>query len=898
MRFDIEINITDTLSESGKEKLSNMLFAPSTTLVPAKFNDYTNFLGYSNVIDFSRFKLESDTSILDKVNPIKYISRVDSYGDFSLSKLLIKHGKLIPFLNKGTAYFYNYPVFFSYGAVKKNIQYLDHATENQPVCCGYTIQVPKDIDYNTIKIFTTNIYDNGIPYIENLYKFIDVNIVSVVNIEGELPTSYSKNTIIIHTLNGEVSGIYSTLINNTIRLEFRKDTIVLGNVKDSKTLLNNNGMALIDLESNTIITRHKDILFNFRHKSVFKTSSLKSLYLIDINPIDNNTYIYLNSARMFYEQEFSQYNIKKDIDRHIYFKSYPLSDISVYLYPGQLLTNNTIGVYNANEINIDTNNYEDFARLLLNPDGLSIKNNLDDDIYIVGKIHGTILPTISYARKNTYKDNSRHLLYDISASEINFTNGTICLSSNELLSNTIGETITFSYPDGKDIPFLSSIRVIVKLTNSLGMPVPNKMLKIKLNNTLNNSIDILSTSEINTTGEIIERTNILGEVNLNLVNTRENNCFFIQKEWAGDVRIESGNIVRYSSNKIILPYDLGATDVNNIFLFMITADDPLITQLDGRTINNININDFNVRSPYDYYGEHDKLESYYIEGRRIAYVSLQADKVLTGNTYSVKSKFIKPISVLSKQNIDDTEIVCKELFIYDSELDKEGKYSGNHYTLLNTHNDLASNFTIQNINMMSFLSNNITNLFDNNWLPYDNQFAYVKIIPNSITEIEFNNIPGINDDNVIGYMVRIIPDLGSTTITCEYTDGTFESSISNTSDQISIGTFIRNESELVLSTDIDQKNSYIGPYSYLTISEYINSELESNCTKYICKYSSSQDDNGNRCQNLLYKNFYIPNDIGNICCKHSVEYDLTINPIDRCPGLDQQLINPFLLYTE
>lgn len=891
MRYDIEINITDILDNSGKEMLSNMLFADTSTLAPAIFNRI-NVLNIQPV-DLTRFKFKFDQSMLSSLSPLKYISRVMNDGDFSLSRLLIKHGKFIPFLNPGTAIFYNYPVSFSYSNIRKNINFVDYATETQPVCCGYNIQIPEDVDYSTIKIFSVGIPSGEMPQIENEYTYIDSDIVTIDIIYDKMPEVYHKNKIIINIVNEAVDGVYSTLVNRTVRKLFSKDVIVTGSIKDSHLLLSNNGMALVDIENNVIINRKNDKLYNLKHQSIFTSSPEKNLYLVDRNPIDGNLYVFLNTARMFLEQQF----IEKDItfenpNRYVFFDKYPISNVGVFLYENQIVSDSTIGIYNSFGNYKDNNNYEDYIKIVFNDMGMSIVNTgiLKDSngtpvpISIAGIVRGTIMPIITFSRKNTYTNNSKQLLYDISVMETNFTNGTICLASNELSSNTVGTNLEFIFPNGQKINWLSSIDVKVKLTNKYNYPVPNKIIDIKLDKTLNDTV-LISSANSSDGENVSVRTNINGEGSITLSNMNIDNYAYIQKEWV-------------AGNKIMLPFKLNVTDPNNIFLFMITGDDPLQAQLSTVNINGIGSDFFEIPKPYDYYNSSNDLSSYYIEGRKIAYVSLQANERVSETKYSVISKFIKPLSI--NVNTVPTNFFIRNCYIYDLLITKYGDTYKTFSNIRTSFNSDIANFTFSDVDFTTQTS--VSTRFDNNWLINNSYFTFSPIIANESTEIVYNVIPGVQDDNVIGYFIRYIPDENTTTLTARYSDGNFNTTVSKTSNEIEVGTSVASENPLTLSTEPDKKNSYLGPYSYLTLTEYLNSNCESTCTQYICKYSGAVYNGtiGNRCMHptSTVREFYLANDESNLFCKHTTDYDLTLLPSQQCPGLDEQLINPFLLYSE
>lgn len=890
MRYDIELNITDILDNTGKEKLAEMLFNDVSTLNPATFNNLN--VASIDPVDLSRYKFKFDESMFASLSPFKYISRMSNSTDFNLSKLLIKHGKFIPFLKPGTAYFYNYPIYFSYGAVRKNIDFVDYATETQPVCCGYSIQIPEDVDYGSIKIFSVNMLNNNIPQVEDLYSFIDSSIVSIDILYDTVPQAYHRNRIIISIINDEVDGIYSTLINRTVRKIFSKDVIVVGNIKDSKKLLANNGMALVDLENLAIINRKNDKLYNLKHQSIFHSSSTKNLYLIDRNPIDNNLYVFLNTYRELYEQQFNETLINPGDSRYIFFNKYPLSNVSVSIYENQIVSNLTIGIYNAFGNYIDNNLYEDYIKITFNDMGMSItntgtlKDSFDNDmsISIAGMVRGTVMPIITYSRENSFTDNSKQLLYDVSSLQTNFTNGTICLASNEISSNTLATKLEFLYPNGKEINWLSSLDLKVKLTNDSGFPIPNKIINLKLDNTINGAVKLSSISSYDGISSSV-RTNILGEATISLMNSNITSYAYIQREWV-------------SGNKITIPYKLPVTNKDNIFLFMITGDDPLQVQLETKNINGIGSEFYEIQKPYDYYINSNDISSYYIEGRKIAYVSLQAGEQISETEYAVTSKFIKPLIINAFSDYVDINI--RKCYIYNTLINKYGDTYRSFLNIRTAYDESKANFIFTGID--SSISNAVSASFDNNWLINNGSFTYSPIRTQEYTEIIFPYIPGVNDQNVIGYFIRYIPDVNSTTVTASFIDGNFNTSLVTTSDDITIGTSVSSEAPLTLSTEPDAKNSYIGPYSYLTLTDYLNSSCESSCTQYICKYSGSVLNGtlNNRCSHpsSSVRSFYIQNDEANLFCKHSTEYDLTLDVQQQCPGLDEQLINPFILYSE
>lgn len=878
MRYDIEINITDILSETGKEKLSNMLFNSTSTLQPAYFNNAS--ITSINPIDLSRYRFRLDEDKFLYLDPYKYISRISDSEDFQLSKVLIKHGKFIPFVKSGLAYFFNYSVPFARDLVRKNIEYDEDF--------GYKIRLPEDVDYSSIRVTTTALPENNIPLIDNVYEFIDQTLVQIDVVYDTLPELHNRNKILVLIVDDKVEGIYSTVSSRKPKLIFDKDNILEGSLASLGLLTN--GKALVDLLNLTIISKKNNRLYNLRHKYIFKLSSKKNLYLIDRDTRDNHLYIYLNSEKILYEQDFIESSIQYNkASNYYYFTRYPIQDVSIQVYGSY--NPNLIGIYNYLE-QIDPATSE-ILRIVYNNTSLSVTNtgklldpitNEPEEISVYGTVRGYISPIITYSRIGTRNEDGKYLQYDISSLNTNFTNGTICLSSNEISTSTVASNLDFLYPEGKNINWLSSLDVLIRLTNKDGYPIPNKIVEVEIDDSeygnINDLVQISSTSA-DSKKHVSVRTSMNGDAVISLLNSNSSSHTYIQKQWV-------------NNNKITIPYNIPVTNTGNIFLYMITADDPLLAQLEDRDI--IGLEEISQLRPYDYYTRDNDISSYYLEGRKIAYVSLQANEEISNNEYNIVSRFIKPTSISQLDDNLDSDI--KLAYMYNPLIERDDSFTFD--TFEDTFDPLLARFTFAG--NKNIVSGTLPSKFDQKWSIQDDEFVYADINTDNYTVIEYNYIPGIDDDNVIGYYIRYIPDTDTVKLKASFYDGNFNTTINSISEPLHIGSSYSSESHLVLSTESDAKNSYIGPYSYLTISDYLNSSAETNATKYICKYSSSviRGSSFNRCSHPDpdTRDYYEPNDLSNAFCRHCMEYDITIPLNKRCPGLDEQLINPFILYSE
>lgn len=863
MKFDLEINITDVFTQAGKDKLADIFFPTEIGTTSALFNNI--LLGSLSFVDLDRYRMVNNFNWYRNIDASNFRSHIGNIGDVPLTRILIKRGSIIPFFGTGTLVFHRYALDFSNNSTRLLFDY-DADFDR------YYAEIPDDIDLDTLTIITSRLSSGGLIDVGSEFMFIQESNVGVSTVDGTPPTIYKPNQVIISLDSTTPIGIYASIYNSGVIKICDADKIKTGDFDTVKSTMAD-GDFYVDVDNSLVIIKRNNKFYDYRHKLLFSKSKENYLYTISTVTTTEKRYIYLNVNALMYNQDIIL-SIPATSSRIIFYNEYPLINIT---------TDFTLDLPQANAV-----------RKLKNL--IRFTNSTSSTVNINRTLSGQLFPTIKYRRLVTREErNVKHMKVDISPRSINFGDGVLCFVNAEMNKKSVPEIITIDHGDNALRPF-SSKGIKVKVLNSDGAPLPNKRVKLTIIDNLNGMVEWGVPAD--DTNSVYGITDLSGEFETTLLNTNVKIGDYIQKEWIGDILSHSTSafdIAPGTGNKLYIPSEINTTDVDKLYLFAITADDPLLGQIrDKGGIFGITSDYFTSVKPSDYYIKNNDITTYQLNGRKIAYVHVGAN-ILSSGKYTVSSSFIKPNSVTIINA--SKEFYGRKLFAYDSGLLGSNVNKGDFDTILS--NPVSANFSVipdSEFTITSF----VTSGFDSKWLLTDNYFTYFKFTVPKYTEVVYPvDLPGIFDDNVIGYFLRAVADNLITIITAEHSDEFLGITISTTSSDITLSALQQSEDSFTLSTDINNINSYIGPYSYLTLSDYLNSAYGTNFATYVCKYSSRVIDqtSQNRCMHPDQSNaqFYFGDD-GNLYCGHNPIYDSTA--LSPCPGLDAQLMNPFLYYTD
>lgn len=889
MIFDINIYKVNSLTQAGKEKLSDIFFGDTSDNIGAKFNSVATQL--PSFIDTDKYRISNLYSLKD-IYPTHFRSRVDSEDDFYLNKILFKNGSMIPFFSSGTALFHRYKSRFSNDLVRL-------LAEKDEITKTFKIKIPINIDVNSINIFTSKLTSGGTIDIDNEYIYKPLSSIPVVIVESEPLAEYKFKTFVIK-VDSEYNPIklYETLYNNTLYEIADENTIKHGPIDDMILTLNIGDFYIDPINSMILFKTSNGDIIDYRISKLFSSSTNDCQFTFS-NITDSFIEISLNS----YSGEnvtFTFENLDFEIGKSkvLFFDKYPV-------------TNHIINEDILSENNISFKFFDNCVRLT---------NNSGINKTITVTVDGMLTPIIEYDRNliNKIKDN-KHMKIDVSPKSTSFNDGIVCLSNAEISASSIVDTIDIKYASNTLAPF-SSTKVTAITKNQNGVLLPHKNIKLTILDDLGGLVKWNIPADEN--NSIEGTTNFAGEFSAAIVNENVDVGYYIQKEWVGEITDyprflgdtwkyeidQSNGSAKYKT--VYIPADIGTINIENVGLFFVTADDPILSQIESiNGIYGITADKFSTPQPYDYYVDPTDITSYKSSGRNIAYVQLSADQQVNETEFTVKSKFIKPISI---EVIDaQREFYGRLLYKYSPLIDLglDGVYD----TILSD---------IDNANF-SFIDNSTTEIFssqasgyNSKWLlssDTDSKFGYFKFTVDKYTKLTFeSNIPGRDLYNIIGYYLRVMKDESFIPIKAEHYDEFLDLLVEKEDSTLELKVLSMSVDEFTLSTEISSINSYIGQFSYLTITEYSSNKYGTNFATPVCKYSSRiiSGDNTNRCMhpNQLTRDYYrsAPDSISNLYCGHNIEVDLTLpdkpdnqvpSPIFRCPGLDQILINPFVLYT-
>ena len=853
MNYDIEINIVDTLSQTGLNNISKYFYdLTQDSTIKSAIWDKT-FLPNASDIDQTILKSYSFNNFKD-IDPLNFISTQSSNSDFPISKLYIKNNSIIPLLGKGDAKFHRVPYSFSNDSftlpAKHDIIfdrfYLDLSTSD-----------PNLID---VRIFTNGIV-SMVADIKKDFNFVDISSYTITQVnQALLPSTVSRD------------NFYVLVDSNNLPVSFYGAThnsknVLLFNITRYGTfdpsVVPNAGDVFYDTSLNKIFINKGTYFIDFIHETAFRRD--KSPYQYTYEKSSTGTYIaYIklnsNKSRIV---DYHIGSIPEGLTSIIFsLHEYPASDISI--------TPNTLTFipYN-NSIYID------------NPSGAAT------DILI----SYTVTPLVTSNRGNFSSNDARIVKTDLAPNACNYRNGTLCLFNTEADTTLVPASLTLE-TSSNELAILGSVKAVATLSNADGLPVADKKVRIAITN------DSLGTTSIAGSGTkfIDGYTNMAGQFSASIINERTGFGWFIDKAWAGNKKIQNGQLVDISNpldrKSIYIPFEIGTTSPSSIYLYMVTADDAIMGKQTTEALGNAN-------QIKDYYTNYT-LSSYNISGRCIAYVDIEyfSDQV-------VKSTFIKPIVV---SNITD---VTKKFPIRNLYVTNTGKISSGQSTL----NSKPTGFQLSS----STATVPVTG-WDNSWLITPDTFTYVEATNiDSSYKITFqSDIPGYDDPNVVGYFL-IADTTGVVNAKATYHDESYNFDLTSTEASIILSNFITSDTPFTLTEGtFENVNNILSTFGYYTVSDYMKSPFGINSCSVICQYS----DGVKKCIKPV-----IINDDGSVKIDYNADYfkynnstvidyckNTSSSPVDpvtglpvnlvhddnlnlACPGYSGKLINQFILPT-
>ena len=852
--FDIEINITSKLTQDGLDNVNKYFYdnTQDSTISQAIWDK--TFLPNASDIDQTILK-NYQFSNYKNISPADFISTQSSNSDFQISKLYIKNNSIVPLVGSGNAKFHRTPYTFSNDAFTLPAKY-DEVFDR-----FYLDLSTSDPNLIDIRIFTNGIVD-GIADIKKEFNFVDVSSFTITQIaQAYLPKITSRNNFyVVVDSNDNPIAVYGATHNskNTWLFDIKEyGTFNRDNVPNS-------GDVFYDTDLNKIFINKGNYFVDFIHEIAFKRNTNSYQYTYEKSSTGSYVaYIKLNSNK-------SQINnlklgtIPQGGTAGIFsLPEYPATGIS--FSPNTL----TYTEYNTS-VAVD------------NPSGDAV------DIFI----NYTLTPLVTSSRRNFTGNDSRILKTDLAPNSCNYKNGTLCLFNTEADTTLVPAKLTIEV-SSDSLSILGSVKATATLSNEDGLPVEGKEVSISI---INDSLGTTSIAGSGTTS-ISGFTNMAGQFSTSIINERSGFGWYLDKAWAGDKSISAGSLVGSSNigdrKSIFVPFEIGTTSPSSIYLYMVTADDPILGM---QTTSD----DAHVKKIKDYY-TNNTLSSYNIAGRCIAYVDIEYFSETV-----IKSTFIKPILV-SKLSDTTKKIPIKNLYVTNTNSSKP-----------NTSNTIANNPTGFEIGANTATSSIAG--WDNNWLITPDYFQYKEATNlQSCYKITFgSDIPGYDDPNVVGYFL-IADTTGIVDINATYHDSSYNFDLTSDPIGIILSNFITSDTPFTLTEGtFDNVNNILGTFGYYTVSDYMKSPFGLSSCSVVCQYSDGEkkcirpttvDPQGHLLINYNGDYFKFNNEKIIDYCKNT-----SSSPVDpitglatntvhddnialACPGYSGKLINQFILPT-
>jgi hypothetical protein len=893
--FDLEIQKVSELTNAGITKLSDIYYGSTDLMTSARW-------GSALCLDKSFYKTTKPLSLryqaLKNVSCKSFISHVGSTGAFSIYKLLLKRGSTIPMWTAGIATFFRIKVRISNNNFRELAKY-DALFDRYYGPIGVSASV-YDIDVTINKIY------QGTADISK--DFIVSRHVSTVAKVDTIPKLAERYSIFV---NGDklYCSRYSTTVVEIADITYAEDWKSFEYKVDLV-----DGDVFYDTTYNKVFIKEDGKLYNYQHRLSFEESRDDYCFIVepDMYTENNPDTIYISNFKDQYtNDELGTISPASIVEGVLVPKT---QFFTVKEYP---FTLDNIKFYNASNAEVITGISCTIIRNVV-----KVTTSLTSTaIRIVASYK--VVPIISLNRSAWPVDKDvRHFLADFSPNIVSFTNGTICLFGKESDMSLRPASLTVSTnkdsvdKDGKIIvpvlEALGNIRVTATLKNIDEVPLSGR------NVTLSVVDDIFKMGKWagDPDANFQAKTNMAGEINGTLINSQMKFGWCLQKEWAGDVLLtpdqkhmvfDTRGIPQrdpLTKNRLYIPFETGLLDPNRVYLYMITADDPILGMVAAYWNNNtgeyVEDKSFVGTKVKEYYGRSGQLSSYDLVARKIAYVDIMS-VVNSDNSLSIETRFKKPKAI---KVVTGKEIIVRDSVIYSNLLSIGIKDDAK--TLLTKYLESTE---VNDFEVIDQLTTFYTDRFgwDNKWLLSENKVTYLKVKPTYCSYIEFEtDVPGLDDPNVIGYFM--IADLGGKILVqAEHVDETTATVITSNKLAIDIESYIKSQSAFTLAENKPSDfhvNNFIGSFGYMSISDYVDSPFGINACSMICRFShgkqkcrrpAEKDVLGN--VTLSYRDTYHVTDdsVYNMWCLHSDEYDAQPGVV-ACPGRESRLVNPFLLH--
>jgi len=502
-----------------------------------------------------------------------------------------------------------------------------------------------------------------------------------------------------------------------------------------------------------------------------------------------------------------------------------------------------IGEYPVIEESVELNNLScDDCEYRFFSSTMVFNNVTDKDVNVF--VCYDVSPVLVYSQLERF--NSNDVVYahaNILPSAIGFNNGLIALHNAGSAGGTIqtDDGVNIVIPTGLTIDVdrteasvLDSVRCTAKMSGIDNMPVKDAKIKFQLSS-VSEDVKFLESGAMSYEAY----TGINGEVTANAFIDRDRFGWYLQKEWV-------------SGNKISIPYDIHTEMTDEIYLYFITSDDPILGKLFAR--------DFEA-SIEESYASETSLETYDVEGRKVAYVKLMNRN--KGGSNIVYSSFVKPVSISRNESF---LFDFKNLYIKNSQQD-----------IARFISSLPDYMSMQvSTPVRSYSAESLG--YTKGTLPNDVLDIYrAKVTDGTIIEFE-DSIPAY--DNIIGYWL-ITGSSVDVAVKAIFDDGNSFMHLESNEVSISTTNYIKSEYEFILTdSETESQNTALSSFGYYTVSEYLDNPYKQNACTYTCRYS---DPIRKKClfKEGKYSKYYDTDGSSGICTKPA-NHNL-LDESDRCP---------------
>ncbi len=780
MRFDLEFNIVEQLTQEGLALLADTFYntdksAPNV-IAPAKWDNA------SPLPRLSINKGDIDLSKLKKLNLPSwlYASGVAGEYDISVDKMIIRNNLICPIFNAGGIFSYKDRYEWSNHVITKLCSIKDSS---------YYCDIDPDTDIDTIQVYTLKLEYPGFLVRAKEYGYIEYDGVSLES-----------------TFNVVDRESLFTVIENRIYL---------------------NGQ---------IIT-YNEIEIGLAHSG---KNSLMSL---------------------------PQFPILRDENEE------PIITLSSQILP---------------------ENFRILTSIVM------VQNKSDQDIKVLASYSAT--PIVTY--KQTSRLESTDKVWkniSLTPSAISFKDGLVCLYN---ILGTAGGTIrtcdgaTILMPTNLNIKLnkptlgvLDSTKITALLTGVDNIPVKGANIRFEITSVGGDAVFMESN-----TYSVKARTGLDGQVDVNAIINSMKFGWYIQKEWV----VNNSTTGKY---QIRIPYKLSTDKPEDIYLYFVTADDPILGKKYAQEYLKYKLVDQGqrlregtVEQPLEeYYTQPGNLGSYTINGRKIAWIRMRTvlDDV-SRQANKLQTHYVKPSAISYKQ----LHTKIRDLYIKSTSTTIANDINNMGFLSIGTSYEVPVYGYMQGV------------------LPGNpNKMKILRAEVSEGTVIEYSE-PIPDNDNIVGYWL-VTGTSGDIRVRAYFEDECNLIYLESQEIKIKIVNYIKSESEFILSgTELEKYNTALNSFGYYTPSEYLDNPFHINSCTYACRWG---DPIQRRCMhlNMSVAAKYLE-DPNNGMCLHTAEFDINLPWEEACPIVNKYMpdgdgsttenpkyeadavafVNPFVLHIE